>query len=130
MEDNQSLELAPEKVSDDTACYRISGWAVKSAIDHRQKDIKYGRRNKALVEDEIKLLTALKRPQELIINLPTGAQYMDRGGLTFVHSNLLPWLHAVESSIKQVLNDRSYRRYCKNIFKVKLLRMHIRHSNA
>ena len=56
----------------------------------------------------LKLLTALKRPQELKINLPTGAQYLDRGGLTFVHSNLLPWLHAVE---KQVLNDRGYRRY-------------------
>ena len=72
------------------------------------------------MEDEIKLLTALKRPQELKIELPAGAQYLDRGGLTFVHSNLLPWVHAVEESIKQFLNDKGYKRYGKNIFKVSL----------
>ena len=106
-----------QKVSDDTACYRISGWAVKSAIDRRQNDIIYGRK-KEQAKKEIELLRELRRPQELKQELPVGAQFLDRGGLTFVQPSLLPWIRAVEGSIKQYLNEKSYRKYGKNIFKV------------
>jgi hypothetical protein len=109
-----------ERLSDDTACYRISGWAVKSAIDRRKKDIKHNRGKKDQAQNDIKLLEALKRSKDSKLELPIGAQLLDRGGLTYIHSCLLPWVRAIEESIKQFLNAAGYRKYGKDIFKVKL----------
>ena len=64
--------LTTEKPSDHTALYRISGWALKSAIDYRTKY------KTVKSEDELQLLKALKRSQ-VSKTLPAGAQYLDRG---------------------------------------------------
>ena len=54
--------FAEEKPSDHTALYRISGWAVKSAIDHRSKRLKnIKEQERAQVEEEIDLLKSLRR---------------------------------------------------------------------
>lgn len=113
--------IATGQLSDDTACYRISGWALKSAIDRRQKDIKCGSgsRKKELIQKDVQLLMTLRRPKESKIELPVGAQFIDRGGLTYLHSNLLPWVRKMEESMKQFLNEGGYRKYGKNIFKVR-----------
>lgn len=74
-----------ERVSDHTALYRISGWAVKSAIDFRL-------RKEGVAKEELQLLKALKRSKSEKLTLPIGAQFLDRGGLTFVKPELLSWL--------------------------------------
>ena len=45
-------------------------------------------------------LLLLKRPNSTKDFLPSGVQYLDRGGLTFVQPHLLPWLNAVEASME------------------------------
>lgn len=122
LEDHHNIE----KPSDDTSCYRISGWAVKSAIDHRQKDLVYGRGKKEHVNRDIDLLKALRRSKVSKLQLPIGAQFLDRGGLTFVHSSLLSWVHAVEISMKQFLSETGYKKYGKHIFKVAKVVKHAR----
>lgn len=110
METSDSLE----QHGDDTALYRISGWALKSVIDiytHEQIP-------DADTKKELALLQAIKRPNSENITLPLGAKYIDRGGLTFVDSFFLPWLHAIEASMKTFLNQDGYRKYGKDIFTV------------
>ena len=87
----------PELPGDDTALYRISGWALKSAIDLTEKQLKQ-KGAKAEVQHQLAILNSLKRPNASKSTLPSGAQYLDRGGLTFMQPELLPWLHAVEGS--------------------------------
>ena len=104
--------LTTEKPSDHTALYRISGWALKSAIDYRTKY------KTVKSEDELQLLKALKRSQVSKITIPAGAQYLDRGGLTFMKPEFLPWICEIEESIKNFLNQRGYQKYGKHIFRV------------
>jgi len=99
-----------EKPSDETSLYRISGWAIKSAIDYRLK--KKGK------EEELQLLKALRRSKASKITLPIGAQFLDRGGLTFIKPEFLQWICEVENSIKKNLNQNGYQKYGKNIFRV------------
>lgn len=101
-----------EKPSDATSLYRISGWAIKSAIDYRSK--KKGQK----IEDELQLLKALRRSHASKITLPVGAQCLDRGGLTFIKPEFLQWICEVEESIKKKLNQTGYQKYGKNIFRV------------
>lgn len=108
--ENSMLDM--EKVSDHTALYRISGWAVKSAITFLL------RKNKGRQTEEVQLLKALKRSKAEKLTLPTGAQFLDRGGLTFVKSELLPWLCKIEEAIKKTLNQEGYKKYGRNIFRV------------
>ena len=61
--------------NDDTALYRISGWALKSAIENVAKLIK----NDKGAQGQLDLLS-LKRHQDEKIFLPPGARYLDRGG--------------------------------------------------
>ena len=58
------------------------------------------------VEDELQLLKALKRPQWSKVTLPPGAQYLDRGSLTFMKAEFLSWMCEVEESIKKILNQK------------------------
>ena len=60
----------------------------------------------------------MKQPNASKDTLPSGAQYLDRGGLTFMQPSLLPWLHAVEESMKIYLNQDGYKKYGKDIFSV------------
>ncbi len=61
-----------ESVSDDTALYRISGWAVKSVIQHRQNALR--KASKATeTKEKLQLLTALKCTQASKSTLPIGA---------------------------------------------------------
>ena len=112
-----------ELPADDTALYRISGWALKSCIDKYQKTFeeKWNMHACTQVQQQFYLLLPMKRPNSTKVYLPTGAQYLDRGGLTFVHSCLLPWLNAVEESMKVFLNHDGYTRYGKDIFHVRFI---------
>ena len=109
---------ASELPGDDTALYRISGWALKSTIDVITKHLKQLQEAKPEIQQQLDLLSLLKRPSTNKDTLPIGAQYLDRGGLTFIHSLLLPWLQAIETSIKIFLNQDGYKKYGKDIFTV------------
>ena len=117
--ETESVEPRLLTESDDTALYRISGWALKSVTDSVTKLIKVEKCKKD-AQDQLNLLMTLKRHQDEKEFLPPGAKYLDRGGLTFMHSSLLPWLHAVEDSIKVYLNHHGYKKYGKDIFCVSL----------
>ena len=106
--------------NDDTALYRISGWALKSTIDNVTKVTKDDTTNRG-AKDQLDLLLSLKRHKDDKQFLPPGARYLDRGGLTFMHSSLLPWLQAVEASIHTYLNQDGYKKYGKDIFSVSRL---------
>ena len=115
----ETIEVEPsvsELPGDDTALYRISGWALKSTIDLttklQQAEVKQE------LQQQLVLLQSLKRPNTNKYTLPLGAQYLDRSGLTFMHSSLLPWLHAVEASMKVFLKQDGYKKYSRNIFSV------------
>lgn len=118
IESLEAVSVPDDIPSDDTGLYRISGWALKSSIDHKKGDLKYGRGCKESVRKEIELLTALKCTVDEKAKLPIGTQLMDRGGLTYINPKLLPWVRAVEVSMKENLNQRGYQKYGKNIFKV------------
>ena len=114
------LEVAPcvsELYADNTALYRISGWALKSCIDNVRKKLKLS--NTDTHVQQLHLLLLLKRPNSTKDSLPLGAQYLDRGGLTFVQPHLLPWLNAVEASMKLHLCQSVYTKYGKDIFQVR-----------
>ena len=61
--------------NDDTALYRISGWALKSAIENVAKLTK----NDKGAQGQLDLLLSLKRHQDEKVFLPPGARYLDRG---------------------------------------------------
>ena len=103
--------------ADDTALYRLSGWALKSCVDNTKKLLK--KESCAQAQQQLEILLALKRPNASKVSLPAGAQYLDRGGLTFMHSCLLPWLNKVEASIKVFLNHNGFTKYGKDIFQVR-----------
>ena len=116
----EQLEVAPcvsEVHADDTALYRISGWALKSCIDNVRKKLKLS--NTDTHVQQLDLLLLLQRPNSTKDSLPLGAQYLDRGGLTFVQPHLLPWLNAVEASMKLHLCQSGYTKYGKDIFQVR-----------
>ena len=106
-----------ELPADETALYHVSGWALKSCIDNTKKCLKQ-KKTCFELKQQLDLLLALKRPNSDKESLPKGAQYVDRGGLTFVHSWLLPWLNQVEESVKTFLNHTGYAKYGKNVFKI------------
>ena len=118
LEEESSIIELP---ADDTALYRLSGWALKSCIDNTTKLLKK-KETCTQVQQQLELLLALKRPNSAKASLPAGAQYIDRGGLTFMHSCLLLWLNAVEASMKVFLNHSGYTKYGKDIFQVRVYR--------
>ena len=81
------------------------------------KALKQGN-TKEEVQHQLDLLNSLKRPNTSKDTLPSGAQYLDHGGLTFMQPSLLPWLHAVVESMKIFLNQDGYKKYSKDIFSV------------
>lgn len=113
-----TVSVPDDFLSDDTGLYRISGWALKSSIDHKRGDLKNGRGNMDITKKEIEILTALKCTMDEKGKLPLGTQIMDRGGLTYIKPKLLSWVRAVEVSMKENLNHKGYQKYGKNIFKV------------
>ena len=66
--------------NDDTALYRISGWALKSTIEHVTKLIRNDI-TKEDAQDQLDLLLSLKRHEDEKEFLPSGARYLDRGGI-------------------------------------------------
>ena len=84
-----------EKVlpSDDTALHRICGWALKSVTDKVSEQCKAQPTEQ--VKDEMRFLKTLKLPKEQKEYLPESVKYLDRGGLTFMKFNLLPWMRAI-----------------------------------
>ena len=117
----EQLEAPPsvaELHADDTALYRISGWALKSCIDNARKKLKQ-KGTDTHVQQQLDLLLSLKRPTCTKDSLPPGVKYLDRGGLTFVQPCLLPWLNAVEASMKLYLCQSGYTKYGKDIFQVR-----------
>lgn len=103
--------------ADDTGLYRISGWALIDVTDNHLKQSS----NKPDIKRQLDLLHSLKRADSKTDNtLPLGVQYLNRGGLTFMHAALLPWLQSVESSITKYLNQSGYQQYGKDIFSVSI----------
>lgn len=86
----------PELHADDTALYRISGWALKSCIDNTKKKLKQKSAD-THVQQQLDHLPSLKRPTSAKDSLPQEAKYLNRGGLTFVQPCHLPWLNACRS---------------------------------
>ena len=91
---------------------------MKSSIDHRKGDLKHGRGNAEIIRKEMELLTALKCGMDEKGKLPIGTQLLDRGGLTYMKPEFISWVRALESSMKECLNQRGYQKFGKNIFKV------------
>ena len=114
--EGDSAVASVELPADDTALYRLSGWALKCCVENCEKD--YEKKKMPHTQEQLKLLLALKLPNEQKTSLPRGVQYLDRGGLTFIHSSLLSWLQKVEASIKVYLNQDGFAKYGENIFEV------------
>ena len=111
----ESTEQGPQEISaDETSLYRISGWALKSCIDNTRKCLK----GKQTSNPQLDLLLRLKRPQSDKEYLPKGAKFLDRGGLTFVHSWLLPWVKQIEASVEIYLNPTGFAKYGKDVFHI------------
>ena len=112
----EQLEVAPcvsELHADDTALYRISGWALKSCIDNVKKTIKY---RHTCPTTRLFVVTKTQFYQ----GFPTtGSSILGSWGLTFVQPHLLPWLNAVEASMKLHLCQSGYTKYGKDIFQVR-----------
>lgn len=109
--DQRDLHV-PAADADETALYRISGWALKSCIDITRKHLSPDN------QQQLDLLIKLKRPKSDKEFLPEGVKFLDRGGLTFVYSWLLPWLNQAEVSIKVNLSQTGYARYGKDVFQI------------
>ncbi len=107
-----------EKVlpSDDTALHRICGWALKSVTDNVSEQCKAQPTEQ--VKDDMRFLKTLKLPKEQKEYLPESVKYFDRGGLTFMTFNLLPWMRAIEEQIVQHLNQQNYEKYGERLFQV------------
>ena len=108
--------------SDDTALYRLGGWALLSAKRFRMNYIK---QNKGKINDlmeEIQLLSELHLSKEAKIDaeLPIGLTSLDRGGLTIPKKELLPYFREIETRILEFLNEVNYQRYGSRLFEVRL----------
>ena len=66
------------------------------------------------MQQQMALLQLMTRSNMDKSSLRSGAQYVNRGGLTFMQSSFLPWLHAAEASMKEFLNQSGYRKYGKD----------------
>ena len=114
--EGDSTVASVELLVDDTALYRLSGWALKCCIENCEKD--YEKKRMPHTQEQLQFLLALKSPNEQKTSLPRGVQYLDRGGLTFIHSSLLSWLQKVEASVKVYLNQDGFAKYGEKIFEV------------
>ena len=80
-EDNSTkTELAVG--SNDTALYRIGGWALLSAAKFRQKHIRQNTGNIKDLREELHILKALQLPNELKAHVPVGLKYLVLVALT------------------------------------------------
>jgi len=106
--------------SDDTALYRIGGWALLSAKRFRMNYIKQKKGNVDELMEEIQLLNELHLSKEAKkdAELPIGLATLDRGGLTIPKKELLPYLRETEARILEFLNDFNYKRYGNRLFEV------------
>ena len=106
--------------SDDTALYRIGGWALLSAKRFRMNYITQNKGNVTELTEEICLLNELHLSKEAKMDaeLPIGLTTLDRGGLTIPKKELLPYLRETETRILEFLNDLNYRRYGNRLFEV------------
>ena len=106
--------------SDDVALHRICGWALKSVTDSLTQQSKQKSANQESLDENLKLIHALKLPSDEKCNLPDAVQYLDRGGLTFMKLDLLPWMCTIKDRMVALLNAKSYRRYGAKIFEVSI----------
>ena len=111
-----SVENADTSPSDDVALHRICGWALKSVTDNVTQKSK--KQSSEHLKEHLRLLDAIKLPNDRKIDLPSPVQYLDRGGLTFMQLNLLPWMRAIEARMVLNLNSSSYQRYGEKLFEV------------
>ena len=107
-------EMMSASESDLVSLQRITGWAVKSAYDSIKAGLKSENAHKKLT-----LLTVMKLPSECKKALPIGLQFLDRGGLTFVKDEFIPWMMAMEKSFVTYLNQKKYQTYEKSLFEAK-----------
>ena len=70
---------------------------------------------------QLSFVSMLKLPNEDKHLLPLPAQYLDRGGLTFLRQELWPWMLATEKKMIVHLNQASYRQFGSKLFEVFIL---------
>lgn len=118
----QTAEMGTEdpctSSSDDVALHRICGWALKSVTDILTQQSKQSVKDKVSLNEKLELVHALKLPSDEKCNLPDALRYLDRGGLTFMKLDLLPWMRSIEDRMVALLNPKSYQRYGCRIFEV------------
>ena len=110
--------LEPARGSDDTALYRIGGWALFSATKLRKKHLRENKENTNTLNEELSILKALSISHTEKETLPVGIKFLDRGGLTLPKKSLLPYLRVLESRMLDMLNDQNYKRYGNKLFEV------------
>ena len=98
------------KPSDEVAMHRICGWALKSVMDQYKRKVD--------CSAQLSFVSMLKLPNEDKHLLPLPAQYLDRGGLTFLRQELRPWMLATEKKMIVHLNQASYRQFGSKLFEV------------
>ena len=77
------------KPSDEVAMHRICGWALKSVMDQYKHKVD-------CTAQQLSFVSMLKLPNEDKHLLPLPAQFLDRGGLTFLRQELWPWMLATK----------------------------------
>ena len=111
----------PEAIpSDDTALYRIGGWAILSARKFRESYIKKSKESSEEMQEDIQLLKDLQiaHDSKKAMELPSGLAELDRGRLTFPKEELLLYLRETEVRILEFLNETNYKRYGHKLFQV------------
>ena len=99
------------KPSDEVAMHRICGWALKSVMDQYKHKVD-------CTAQQLSSVCMLKLPNDDKHLLPLPAQYLDRGGLTFLRQELWPWMLATEKKMIVHLNQASYRQFGSKLFEV------------
>ena len=85
-------------ISDNVALHRICGWALKSVTDILTQQSKQDVKDKVSLNEKLELIGALKLPSDEKCNLSDALQYLDRGSMTFMKLDLLPWMRSINGS--------------------------------
>lgn len=111
---------------DDESLYRIAGFALHSCIKLRKMMLKASKKRsrRTVLAKEIEVLEILCCTDKSAI--PEKLKLLDRGGLTFPTSGLLPFLQHYSKEIKRHLNHHVLEDRGSDTFKVRIC-MHIRY---
>ncbi len=107
---------------DEVSLLRLGGWALFSAKSYRERALKKKSRINHTAGTLKQYSAELKVLEYLVMtdksDLPVGITAQDRGGMTFPHPSLLPYIQSANQMFKELLNLESYRRYGKHLMEV------------